>query len=1123
MNTFKKLIHRIAIPAYATIALLASTSPGWVHADDTDIYINNTPTPASAPLVMFSIDYRSNLGSTICGDAHDAGCAVGQYFLADTETAPWVPTGRTFVYFDMLRLALHKVLSDITGVRVGLMMNHDSSNNCAGPNETNCSGGGYIVKGFKQLEEGDTNFALRDFTTTLFALPTPQGNLAHTYQGKELYFEFFRYLTGQGVYNGHNGWTDYGTNSSNNLDVDFPAASWDTTIETASVGNPTYISPLEDSNACAKIFAINFLFQVSNQEDDSDNAINASKDNGGMAGISSGADFTETIAYMNDIDLADGEFGTTPDLAGAQNVTSYFITDKQNTTTNGYAAAGGTQNALGLTNNPEELVNTLTAIFKEIISVSTTFVAASVPVNVFNRAESLDNVYIALFQADPDGRPLWAGNLKKLKLLSRAQDDGSKIVELVDKGGDPAIANDGRIRFDAVTHWTSVDDLPLADTDEGEVEDADGRVVDRGAAGQRIPGFVAGTMGASNPVAAGEPPDAGPRKIFYDNGSALTALNADETTATTLQTAFGAASVTDAKKYLYWLRGYTDSDSDGAYDDVRSWDTSDGTPWILGDPLHSRPLPINYGARDGHTVTNPLIYIAMASNDGYMHFFRNTTSAVDAKGNGVESGKEVWAFVPTAVMGEIKKLVDNTALTTSPRHPYTVDGAPAVWLNDNNGNGTLDSGESGYLYFGLRRGGRTLYALNISEPNAPTLEWKIDNNTAGFGELGQTWSRPQVGMVDHDDNGIPDPVIIFAGGYDTNKDTRGGVGTNDTMGNAIYVVDADDGTLIWKTVQGSGGRVSDSEFQHVNMVDSIPSDVTVVDTNGDLQIDRILVGDTGGNIWRSDIDGPRSEWQTILLATIGRHSAGALGTADDRRFFHRPDFVPSKDENGPFDAVIIGSGDRPNPLDKAYASKPQNFLYMIKDRDITPPTVAAPVEDTNWDHTSFTDITDNCIGQGDCTTTPDLSNGWKLALEAGDGEKSLSTPLTLSNTIYFTSYLPKGKTGDETTVTTTDEDGNVLLEAATCGPSEGSGLLYAINLGDGTAVKNYNTSDDADEGEQSTSDRFTDLGSAGIPADVVGINFDGKAYVLPPDLKPKDAGADTRWRTFWYETEENNL
>ena len=46
--------------------------------------------------------------------------------------------------------------------------------------------------------------------------------------------------------------------------------------------------------------------------------------------------------------------------------------------------------------------------------------------------------------------------------------------------------------------------------------------------------------------------------------------------------------------------------------------------------------------------------------------------------------------------------------------------------------------------------------------------------------------------------------------------------------------------------------------------------------------------------------------------------------------FHRPDIVPSKDGNGLFDAVVIGSGNRADPLDKGGSA--YNFTYMIKDR-----------------------------------------------------------------------------------------------------------------------------------------------------------------------------------------------
>ena len=75
-------------------------------------------------------------------------------------------------------------------------------------------------------------------------------------------------------------------------------------------------------------------------------------------------------------------------------------------------------------------------IFKQILSVSTTFVAASVPVNVFNRAEITDNVYIALFQVDEQARPYWVGNVKKLKIAGA--NDSSAAGTIVDALGEPA-------------------------------------------------------------------------------------------------------------------------------------------------------------------------------------------------------------------------------------------------------------------------------------------------------------------------------------------------------------------------------------------------------------------------------------------------------------------------------------------------------------------------------------------------------------------------------------------------------------------------------------------------------------------------------------------------------------
>jgi hypothetical protein len=42
-------------------------------------------------------------------------------------------------------------------------------------------------------------------------------------------------------------------------------------------------------------------------------------------------------------------------------------------------------------------------------------------------------------------------------------------------------------------------------------------------------------------------------------------------------------------------------------------DTTSNRSWYMGDPLHSRPRPINYGARGGYTATNPDIRIVIAT------------------------------------------------------------------------------------------------------------------------------------------------------------------------------------------------------------------------------------------------------------------------------------------------------------------------------------------------------------------------------------------------------------------------------------------------------------------------------------------------------------------------------
>ena len=1057
-----RLLKTLLTTALAALVLTI----GGARADDTDVYMNpgaGLP-PGSEPMVMFSLDYRPNLGATAC-NGNECDTLINEGYM---------PLQASYTFFDVLRGALRKVFDPLEGVRVGLMLNHDHINNCEGFGRTGCSNGGYIAMGFETFDTADSNGAKARFHKILDSVPTPQGNQSHSYQGKELFFEFFRYLTGQGVYNAHNGYSDYATSTTNNLDVDYPAIAWDSSIETGPRNRPSYVSPIDPAGACSKIYTVNMMFQVSNQEDDSDDAIENLIDYGGFG--SPQREFPDVIQYLYDADLANGNYGSVPDLEDKQNVISYFLVDERfiNTTTKGYARAGGTGVPLALTENPDELVATLQEIFRQILSVSTTFVAASVPVNVFNRAEITDNVYIALFQVDEQARPYWVGNVKKLRLAGA--NDASADGVLVDSTGTPAIAADGRIRFDALTDWTLPAALPEADADAGEVNGRDGRVVDRGGAGQRVPGFMSGSPQEANGL--------GGRRIYYDRtSSSLANLNVDLLTAAALQPDFDVATATEAAELIAYARGLDidDLDGDGEKDEARGW--------LFGDALHSRPLPINYGALGGYSSPdNPAIYIAVATNDGLLRMIRNTRTS------GAQSGEEVWAFMPRKAMAAQKVLRANG---TGMKHPYTVDGAPAAFIQDRNRDGSIvaSDGDRVYLYVGMRRGGKAYYAFDVTNPEGPRLMWTIDKG-GDFGELGYTFSNPRVGLV-NTANG-PLPVVMFAGGYDMNKDTRGSVGTDDSEGNAIYVVNAETGDLVWKAVQGGGGGGA-TVFEHPRLTDSIPSTLAAADTDGDGFTDRLVVGDTGGNVWRADIQGPdTANWKLTLLASLGRHGTGASGIDSDRRFFHRPDLVPSKDGNGMFDAVVIGSGNRPDPLD--IGGMNTNFAFMIKDRHVAPGSGV----DENLQLGDLGDVTSNCL-QSDSPCTVDLTNGWRLMLTE-PGEKVLATPLTITGKVFFTTYLPQASTG-----------------ATACTPSEGGGRLYAVALQNATAVINYDTSDDDannPDAPSTVSDRSVELQSLGIPAEVVSVPPN---KILRPDLQIDNLDATTRWRTFWYLAEDEDL
>ncbi len=1128
------------------VALLFA-APAW--ADDTDIYLNMGLGGGvkGPPMVMMSLDLRPNLGSSECSNVL-AACSSGtcsceaslgtelfealdlvnasgsatpdgiadydQHSAADlgvdglsTGSEYW--SGLNVTMFDGMRAVFGVLFSGITDVQVGMMVNHDDTctgHHDAGPGKipggatSGCSNGAYILKGFFDPEDSSER---ADLLEKLAALPIPGSTVngttwnGHPYQIREMYLEYYRYITGGDMFNGWLGYESYNSKlPTKNLmdsgnDVNSALAP-DPDIYTGSGATASYISPFStgDSSdwACSRLFMVNTLDAVSNSAADSDFAISAAMPPG--LGISSPTD-AKVIAKMADLDLAG--LATGINIEGDQKLISYWVADNVNTTTNSYATAGGTGVAYGH-GNPSEALDSLRSIFREIVSVSTTFVAASVPVNVFNRAEIVDNVYLAIFEAQQG--PLWPGNVKKLKIgeVTTTDAGGATTTSLViqDVDGDTAFSSDdGRIKSDALTYWTDPygDDVLAYDENLGEVSGKDGRAVMRGGVGQQIPGM----LDDAAPGSLNSDIDA--RQLFTENpatANALMAYNADSSTATALAPYLDPASTLSnnaVQKVIAWGRGVDEYDED-------SDPTDDSRDWMLGDPMHSRPLVVNYGAISGYSATNPLIRLFFGSNDGWFHTVENTQSG------GSESGQEKYAFMPLEVLGKQQTLIDNNPSLID-GHPYGVDGEAVALTYDADGDGNIESGDTVWIYTGMRRGGKNYYAFDASNPAAaPTMKWKI-GKSGDFAELGMSFSTPRVTTVKY--NGSPVPVLIFAGGYHGGWSGASRIGkdlnwNDSTEGNAVYIVNADTGALIWKAVQGTGFP-SETVYEVASLVDAIPSAVTLLDSDGNGVTDRAYVGDTGGSVWRINLPegsaaGHRTaNWKMTKLADFGADNA-----ANDRRFFHAPDVVKTRDSLGEYHGVIISSGNRAAPLE----TDVNNYLYLVKDRATNSATVTSLlIDETDASLLNdLIDITSTCIsGSESACLTADLSKGWKLELE-NNGEKGLSTPLTADGIIFFTSYLPEGTSS-----------------STNCAPSEGDGRLYAVRLHDGSAAYQLNSVIEAtDKG-----DRFATVGP-GIPPGakplgdhilLPGTGIDGNQII--------DTGGRSRWRIYWREVGVDRL
>jgi type IV pilus assembly protein PilY1 len=710
----------------------------------------------------------------------------------------------------------------------------------------------------------------------------------------------------------------------------------------------------------------------------------------------------ELAYFMANADVSPGATNVSTDtgsdtaLPGRQSVVTYTI---------GFAgiSAPVVQNAAQVSGgmyyiaqNAQQLQAALTAAFVAIRDWNPTSASATVPISALNRAESSTDVYLAFFGPSPT--QAWQGTTKKYQLGQGVAACGGTDNNALCLTGQTVLAN-GTKNIET----TQVDPVSGLQT----------TVIDPTA----VSGPNAnGTAWMPNTVQDGNKPNAGgtgwdllhttgytpdTRKVytFITGASTSTDLTdssnaAKATNSLVTKTLLGNPAMSDATRetLINFVRG-------GATGDTNCTDGDTGTActtwaaWPHFDVQHSKPAIVTYDT----TQNPPVQYLFYVQNNGML-------TAADAN-----TGQEKWSFLIEEAYQQIAALAANN----NGAQIDIADGSPAIFFDDQNGDGIVNGSDRVWLYFGQRRGGRAMYALDITAKDAPIFKWKIRAtggsgkvctgagacvDVAAFDELGQTWSTPAVGRIRNLGIGNNPPAVIFGGGYDPAEDTMP-PGAR-TMGRAVYVINGDTADVIQSWGNGQGGSFLASSGA---MSYAIPSDVTPLNTDLDAEgyIDRLYVGDLGGDLWRFDIDAADpSQWRGKQLASLSD------ATGEKRKFFFAP---AAAKQNNPvrYDAVYIGSGDKEHPVCNTQSPNPcaqlaatdQIFMVMDRDTGLTAGN-SAPLQLGD-----LVAVPNSCTGS--CVDVGQLVSsyqGWARSLDTG--EKVTNSPTVFFGRLRFGTYTP---------------------------------------------------------------------------------------------------------------------
>lgn len=479
----------------------------------------------------------------------------------------------------------------------------------------------------------------------------------------------------------------------------------------------------------------------------------------------------------------------------------------------------------------------------------------------------------------------------------------------------------------------------------------------------------------------------------------------------------------------------------------------------MGALLHSSPILLtNQGivrvSSNKVVTTNREDYVLFGTTQGLLH-------VVDAV-----TGVEKFAFLPNEMMNSQKKAFLSNE-TTSGGTGNLFYGIDAPWTsyteyvtsNSSTGEVTVGTGEDNaqgkqYAYGGLRMGGRSYYALNLSNMNSPSILFHIDpqtqriysKNTDVTGTLypelqymGQSWSKPSINWIRW--NNEKRLVMFVGGGYDAGGTDGNGVTAGENKryagyentdydqtnkkGAGIYMFDAITGELLWWTGANATEDNTSATVKYTtapNMKYSVVSQIRTVDRDLDGLVDHLYFGDLGGQVWRIDLNNKAPSLDLLVKQPV------RLLNLNNRqyspRFYEMPAFSIYRATNSSvFAAISVGSGNRSSPLfTTTNSSYLDDSIYNIFDRDVARSNLFDTVKSEGSSTYTYSDAAKTMVSQDISLTNSSIATkmvpfkdantstsggwyyAWKSTANGIQSVKVIQMPIVVSNDLFVSTF-----------------------------------------------------------------------------------------------------------------------